>query len=98
MVENGNYESWPRCAHGDSWNLYLLDHHYYFTPHSLERIARRAGYSSFQLSNSGKMHPSMRLIYKRPLHYLTSLLEYWRAPRRWPKHGNICVMVAFLRK
>jgi SAM-dependent methyltransferase len=98
VVETGNYESWARCAEGDSWNLYLLDHHFYFTPYSLERLATGAGFSTFELSEAGRMHPSMRLIYRRPWRYLTSQLEYWRARRRWPEHGDINVMVAYLRK
>lgn len=98
IVETGNYENWYRIAEGDRWNLYLLDHHYYFTPASLERSARDAGFSSFELSDAGKIAPSPRLAYKRPRHFLRSYMEYWKALNRWPQHGAINVMVAFLRQ
>lgn len=98
VVETGNYENWTRVAEGDRWNLYLLDHHFYFTPHSLERVARDAGYSSFQLSQAGRVRPSKRLIYRNFARYLKSGAEYRRALRQWPEHGDINVMVAFLRK
>src|SRR5687768_17235346 len=67
VMETGNYENWLRLAEGDKWSLYLLDHHFYFTPHSLESVAHDAGYSSFRLTDAGKTMPAKSWVVKRPL-------------------------------
>jgi SAM-dependent methyltransferase len=49
VVETGNYESAARLISGDAWGLYLYDHMYYFSPHSLEALLKRAGFQQCQL-------------------------------------------------
>jgi len=49
LVETGNYECMARLAEGRHWDLYLLDHMFYFTPNSLKSIIERAGFKNFVL-------------------------------------------------
>jgi SAM-dependent methyltransferase len=48
LMETGNYENWRRILEGERWSLYLLDHHFYFSPASLEIAVTRAGFSAFR--------------------------------------------------
>lgn len=94
VLETGNYENWLREAEGDDWSLYLLDHHFYFTPSSLEKVTKAAGYSSFEVMDAGRITPPKRWIINRPIRYLSAWGHYVRAKRRWPEHGDINVMIA----
>lgn len=99
LIETGNYESWQRTFAGDKWGLYLLDHHFYFTPASLRRLTELAGFGSFRLLDAGHRKPSARpWAYERnPFKFLRAWNEYRKAMGRWPAHGDIGVMVAEVR-
>jgi SAM-dependent methyltransferase len=89
FVETGNYESWMRVAKGDKWGLYLLDHHYYFSPTSLKATLDKAGFSEFSLMSSGRKKPSL-------FHYRDWLV--WRRARQvWPEHAELHTMVALAK-
>ena len=90
FFETGNWESWNRLAAGDGWGLYLFDHQYYFSPHSLARVLDKAGLENFQLLPTGKrIGPTspgwgddLDAMPERP------------ASAPWPEHGAIDIIVA----
>jgi hypothetical protein len=87
VLETGNWESWHRLATGDAWSLYLFDHQFYFSLHSLTRVVDRVGHISLDLIDANRERPSS--------------LRHWpawaRAKARWPQHGDIPVMAAVAR-
>ena len=94
LVETGNYENWRRLLEGDRWGLYLLDHHFYFTPHSLQTATLRAGFSALDVLDFDHSAPSLSRTLKRPLWGLRAWRAYRGAREEWPRHGDINVMVA----
>ena len=94
FMETGNYENWRRVLEGDRWGLYLLDHHFYFTPHSLEAATARAGFSAFSLLDIDHSAPSLRRTLTRPRWGMRAWRAYRNAQKAWPGHGDINVMVA----
>jgi SAM-dependent methyltransferase len=99
FVETGNLESWLRAFLGDEWHLYLFDHHYYFSPSSLQEILRRAGYDWCSLVDCNRVHPSLHPA--RILRHPVRSAKAWRAwaatRARW-SHSDISVMVVVARK
>lgn len=100
FVETGNFENWTRLEQKERWGLYLFDHQYYFTPASLQRVMREAGYEDFRLAESGRMRPSFRLrnFLRHPVRTLNPWVSWTRAKIQWPRHGDIHIMVAVGRK
>ena len=98
LLETSNYESWNRIAYGDLWNMYLYDHHFYFTPSSLQRTASLAGLKGFQLLNVNHARPPLRACFKRPMFFLGAVGAYVSAKRKWPHHGDIEIMIALSTK
>lgn len=98
IVETGNYESWMRIAKGDQWGLYLLDHHYYFSPASLEETLRRAGFVDFQLLPTKPVRPQWRTILRRPLKTIRSWRTWKQARRIWPDHADTHEMIAAVKR
>lgn len=96
VLETGNYENWKRLARGDRWGLYLLDHHFYFTPASLEAVTAAAGFGDFRLLDRGhrQVEPPGPSSTRRDRRDHAAYLE---AMRRWPGHGDINVMIATAR-
>jgi 2-polyprenyl-3-methyl-5-hydroxy-6-metoxy-1,4-benzoquinol methylase len=94
ILETGNYESWERVAQGEKWGLYLLDHHYYFSPASLEAVLKRARLSEFRLLPSKRSRPS---IWRKPLR-LRQWITWHQCRSMWPDHSEISVMIAAARK
>lgn len=95
FIETGNYESWRRLADGDRWSLYLFDHQYYFTPHSLAQIMRRAGFTDIALLNAhhGRPHLHPKHLLRQPGNLARSWIEWAKAKARWPDHGGVGMMV-----
>jgi SAM-dependent methyltransferase len=98
IVETGNYESWMRIAQGDQWGLYLLDHHYYFSPASLEETLHRAGFVDFQLLPAKSVRPRWRGLLRRPLKAVRSWRIWKEARRTWPDHAGMHEMIAAVRR
>ncbi|WP_147294548.1 class I SAM-dependent methyltransferase [Ensifer sp. M14] len=98
IVETGNYESWMRIAQGDQWGLYLLDHHYYFSPASLEETLHRAGFVDFQLLPAKSVRPRWRRLLRRPLKAVRSWRIWKEARRTWPDHACMHEMIAAVRR
>ncbi len=94
LLETGNYENWRRILEGERWSLYLLDHHFYFSPHSLETVVTRAGFSAFRVLDVDHSAPSLRRSLTRPRWGLRAWQTYLASKRAWPEHGDINVMVA----
>ncbi len=94
FLETGNYENWRRVLEGDRWGLYLLDHHFYFTPHSLEIATSQAGFSAFRVLDVDHSAPSLRRLLTRPRWGMRAWRAYRDAQKAWPGHGDINVMVA----
>ncbi|MBK7952677.1 MAG: class I SAM-dependent methyltransferase [Candidatus Accumulibacter sp.] len=94
FLETGNYENWRRVLEGDRWGLYLLDHHFYFTPYSLEIATSRAGFSTFNVLDVDHSAPSLRRLLTRPRWGMRAWRAYRGALKAWPEHGDINVMVA----
>jgi 2-polyprenyl-3-methyl-5-hydroxy-6-metoxy-1,4-benzoquinol methylase len=46
VIETGNYKSADRIRRGRSHWIYQLDHRWYFSPDSIERLVTRAGFSN----------------------------------------------------
>ena len=93
IMETGNWENWRRLIEGEDWGLYLLDHHYYFTPHSLETIAKRAGFSSLTLLDVNRKRPSLRRTLTDPSWGHRAWRTWREARTRWPGHGDMNVMM-----
>jgi len=85
---------------GDRWSLYLFDYQFYFTPTSLGRVVRDAGFEDFRLLKLNRIYPSIRLgsIIRRPMYSLCSWVQWMWAKAKWPPHGDINVMVGVARK
>jgi 2-polyprenyl-3-methyl-5-hydroxy-6-metoxy-1,4-benzoquinol methylase len=90
FFETGNWESWNRLAAGDAWGLYLFDHQYYFSPHSLARVLDKAGLVNFQLLPAGKGIGSPSPASRDDL----NATRESPASAPWPQHGAIDIMVA----
>jgi len=97
FMTTGNYENWKRIADGDRWGLYLLDHHYYFTPASLAETTRRAGFSRFRLLDANHSAPPIGRSLRRPKWGLRAWKAYMDAKRAWPQHGDVNIMVAIVQ-
>ncbi len=93
IVETVNWESWLRLALGDEWNLYLFDHHFYFSPSSLKEMLARCGLHNFTLLNTEPTPPIIRAF----LHFgfsRSTWQGYRHAKKLWPTHYSYNVMVA----
>lgn len=97
FMTTGNYENWRRIADRERWGLYLLDHHYYFTPESLAATARRAGFTRFRLVDGKHSAPPLGRCLKRPGWGLRAWRAWFEARRAWPAHGDINIMMAVAR-
>lgn len=51
ILETGNYKSIGRISGGLSHWIYQLDHRWYFSPDSMKRLLRTAGFSEFVVSD-----------------------------------------------
>lgn len=98
LMATGNYECWQRLVAGDDWSLYLLDHHFYFTPHSLETVARRAGFADFELLDVNHAAPPLRHLLKRPRWYGQAIRAYRSTMTAWPRHGDIHIMACLAKR
>lgn len=90
VVETGNHESWKRLARRDRWGLYLLDHHFFFTPTSRESMLSGAGFLHFALVDLGRAAPKDGAKNRE-------IVAQAEAVRRWPAPGDINVMIATAR-
>ena len=93
IIETVNWESWLRLTMGDRWNLYLFDHHFYFSPLSLREMVARCGLHNFTLLNTKPTPPIIRAF----LHFgfnRSTWEGYRRAKKLWPTHYSYNVMVA----
>ncbi len=99
FVETGNLESWVREWTRDRWQLYLFDHHYYFSPSSLHQILRRAGYAWSALVDTNHVRPPLNPLHalRRPVRTALAWRTWNETRRRWPHH-EISVMVMVARK
>lgn len=93
IMETVNWESWLRLALGDKWNLYLFDHHFYFSPASLEQLLVRCGLHNFRLLSSKPTPPIFRMFLHIGLNRLT-WAGYHRAKALWPEHYRYNVITA----
>ena len=93
IMATGNYECWQRRIAQDDWGLYLLDHHFYFTPTSLDTVCRRAGYAGFKLLDVNHARPPLRRLFKDPAWYARALRERRSTMATWPEHGDIHIMI-----
>lgn len=99
FIETGNWENWQRIVNGDKWHVYLLDHHFYFSPSSLSAIVRDAGYEEFHLLNANHCAPGgLASFRKMPRYTIRSWLGWLTAKMRWGAHGDIHTMIAVARK
>jgi SAM-dependent methyltransferase len=98
FIETGNFESWRRLAEADAWSLYLLDHQFYFTPSSLSQVLQITGYGNFCLLRVGRSWPNPKGFLRNPIRAARSWMAWASAKARWPRHGDINVMVAVARK
>ena len=94
LMETGNYENWLRVLEGERWSLYLLDHHFYFSPASLSSVVSRGGFSDFGVLDVAHFAPSLRRTLQQPRWGLRAWQTYFASKRAWPRHGDINVMVA----
>jgi SAM-dependent methyltransferase len=97
IISTGNYESWMRKSQGDRWGLYLLDHHYYFTPASLEETLKRSGFFGFELFAGKRMKPSFRL-YRHPIRAFRDWAAWLKYRKKWPTHFDIHEMVVIANR
>jgi SAM-dependent methyltransferase len=99
FLETGNWESWERLCNRDRWHVYLFDHHFYFSPSSLQRITKAAGYGEFRLLDVNRVPPfGLKQFFKMPPYTVRTWLAYMQAKILWPRHGNIGTMIAVARK
>lgn len=94
VLETGNWENWQRLAAGDAWGLYLFDHHFYFTPASLQSVCASAGFTRFRLLDANRRSPSLGRTLRSPAWGLRAWRAWRQARARWPAHGDINVMIA----
>jgi 2-polyprenyl-3-methyl-5-hydroxy-6-metoxy-1,4-benzoquinol methylase len=97
IMETVNWESWLRLAMGDQWNLYLLDHHFYFSPPSLEKVLMKCGLCNFRILNTGPTPPIFRMFFHIGLNN-TIWKGYRQAKKLWPEHYAYNVMFAAAQK
>jgi SAM-dependent methyltransferase len=93
IMETVNWENWLRLALGDKWNLYLFDHHFYFSPPSLKEQLARCGLHNFILLNTKPVPP----IFRTFLHIgfnRSTWHGYWQAKKLWSEHYAYNVMTA----
>ncbi len=93
IMETVNWESWLRLALGDKWNLYLFDHHFYFSPPSLAELLARCGLHNFMLLNTKPVPPVFRMLLHIGLNR-SAYSGYWQAKKLWPGHYAYNVMTA----
>jgi SAM-dependent methyltransferase len=99
FVETGNWENWQRVVNGDKWHVYLLDHHFYFSPSSLSRLVANAGYESFSVLDVNRITPGGWGSFRKMPRYTAQSWAGWlRAKQKWPGHGNISTLVAVAQK
>ena len=86
VLETGNYKSADRVSGGMSHWMYQLDHRWYFSPESLERLLTDAGFSNFIFSDK-VLRPDWNssVAYAGPsrTHLLKSIVK---APLQLPLH------------
>jgi SAM-dependent methyltransferase len=94
FISTGNYESWQRLVAKRWWGLYLFDHQFYFTPHSLTKALRRSGFDEIQLIDCNRKRlrfdPKLML---RPRTFAHTWLCYARSKLLWPQHGETEEMI-----
>lgn len=100
FIETGNFENWRRIAEKDKWGLYLFDHQFYFSPSSLKQVLRDSGFKKFYLLDCHHSHPTIRIrkFLRQPLRFISSWFWWIWAKAKWPKHGDINVMLVVGRK
>jgi SAM-dependent methyltransferase len=100
FIETGNFENWRRVAEKDKWGLYLFDHQFYFSPSSLKQVMRDSGYNGFYLLDCNHLHPEIKIkqIFRQPLDFISTWFRWIWAKAKWPKHGDINVMIVVGRK
>lgn len=99
FIETGNYESWMRLSHKKHWGLYLFDHHFYFSPKSLENMLGKSGFSEFRLLNVNHTgSPQLQKGIQNPRMAIKEYF-YWIVSKwYWPQHGDINIMIASARR
>lgn len=75
FFETGNWDSWRRQVAGDRWGLFLFDHHFYFSPSSLERLLAPAGLTGWRVLDVGAERPRAKVAVKHP----RLAMRQWRA-------------------
>jgi SAM-dependent methyltransferase len=99
FIETGNWENWQRVVNGDKWHVYLLDHHFYFSPSSLGKIVSDAGYQDFRLLDVNRKKPGGFGAFKKMPRYTAHSWAAWmNAKLKWGNHGDIVTMIAVARK
>jgi hypothetical protein len=99
FIETGNWENWERVVNGDKWHVYLLDHHFYFSPSSLSRLVSDAGYQDFRLLDVNRKNPGGLGNFRRMPRYTAQCWMAWlKAKMKWGNHGDIHTMIAVARK
>lgn len=100
FLQTANFENWIRTFKGDEWGEYLFDHQFYFSPDSLNRILEDAGFSDFMLLDCNRNRPSFRpkKLISLPVQTMRKWYAYLLAKARWPKHGDIDLMIVAARK
>jgi 2-polyprenyl-3-methyl-5-hydroxy-6-metoxy-1,4-benzoquinol methylase len=88
FLTTGNYESWIRRAKGDKWDLYLFDHHYYFTPSSLAETLKLSKLHRPRLLETERRRPSIKL-HKHPRRVIWEWLAWLRYRHVWPEHFDL---------
>jgi len=110
VLSTGNYKSVDRVAGGREHWIYQLDHRWYFSPESMSRLLKLAGYEVFSSCNrvlrpgwaGQEQHRGPTLqsllssLVKKPFHALQALRLYQRLQeaRHWPQSGLAIFTVA----
>lgn len=92
IIETGNYDFWERKMLGDRWRLYLLDHHFYFTPTSLKQVISRAGFAATSLLRVGEKAPRFKI--GRPLSSIRNLRIAAEAKQKSPDQYDVPLLYA----
>ena len=93
ILETGNWECWLRLAQGDRWDLYQMDHHYYFSPQTLNAYLEGCGYGNFRLVPRALDLPS-RLPGANLRDWFYQRKAFRLARIAWPEHGGHNLIVA----
>ncbi|WP_421359973.1 class I SAM-dependent methyltransferase [Agrobacterium rosae] len=96
IIETGNYEFWERHSLGDKWRLYLLDHHFYFTPKSLAETISRANFKETSLLRVSPKKPRLKI--GRPISSWRNFKIATAAKRKYPDQYDIPLLYAVARK